>query len=441
MLEQEIKQKIQKAEWPGYVHTYPHKRAYREISKMDILRAWDKANDKLNIYVHIPFCRRKCAYCNLFSTVKENNEQYFLTYVKSILRDIDSYSSYINTDVRILSIYFGGGTPTVLSIELLRMILKKVKEVFPYWDSEIEPCIECSPDDLNEEYLIGLKEIGFKRISIGVQSFAQEELNKVNRKISVANIPFICQVAKRNGLNINLDLIYGLPNQSKESAFSSVKQVVNLNPDTITLYPLAVRKKTGMDNLLHCSMMSMKDKYDMFDRIREELSKKGYQCQTAVRFVKNSKSTYQQQRYEYQGISTLGLGAGARSYTNDLHYSLDYMINDYLVKSEIQSYIQNDFLEGRYVGFFFDDDEKMRRMVTLNLLDPYISVLDFENKFRIPLFEKFGEEIDALLSVGLIEIVNDKVSLTLKGRKYCDIVASIFISENVKSLYATYAIR
>ena len=117
------------------------------------------------------------------------------------------------------------------------------------------------------------------------------------------------------------------------------------------------------------------------------------------------------------------------------------MINDYLVKSEIQSYIQNDFLEGRYVGFFFDDDEKMRRMVTLNLLDPYISVLDFENKFRIPLFEKFGEEIDALLSVGLIEIVNDKVSLTLKGRKYCDIVASIFISENVKSLYATYAIR
>lgn len=123
MLEQEIKQKIQKAEWPGYVHTYPHKRAYREISKMDILRAWDKANDKLNIYVHIPFCRRKCAYCNLFSTVKENNEQYFLTYVKSILRDIDSYSSYINTDVRILSIYFGGGTPTVLSIELLRMIL------------------------------------------------------------------------------------------------------------------------------------------------------------------------------------------------------------------------------------------------------------------------------------------------------------------------------
>lgn len=321
------------------------------------------------------------------------------------------------------------------------MILKKVKEVFPYWDSEIEPCIECSPDDLNEEYLIGLKEIGFKRISIGVQSFAQEELNKVNRKISVANIPFICQVAKRNGLNINLDLIYGLPNQSKESAFSSVKQVVNLNPDTITLYPLAVRKKTGMDNLLHCSMMSMKDKYDMFDKIREELSKKGYQCQTAVRFVKNSKSTYQQQRYEYQGISTLGLGAGARSYTNDLHYSLDYMINDYLVKSEIQSYIQNDFLEGRYVGFFFDDDEKMRRMVTLNLLDPYISVLDFENKFRIPLFEKFGEEIDALLSVGLIEIVNDKVSLTLKGRKYCDIVASIFISENVKSLYATYAIR
>lgn len=441
MLKQEIERKIEMAEWPGYVHTYPHKRAYRIIGKKDILKAWEGTSGKLNIYVHIPFCRRKCVYCNLFSTVHGSDEQYFLAYVKTILKDIEFYKSYINADIQIASIYFGGGTPTILSINLLKMILGKIKEAFPHWDSEIEPCIECSPDDLSEKYIIGLKKMGFKRISIGVQSFIQEELNTVNRRIDVTKIPFICDFAKKIGLNINLDLIYGLPNQSKESAFSNVKKVADINPDTITAYPLAIREKTGMDNLIDYSLMSMNDKYNMFDKIRTELTGRGYQCQTVVRFVRNSKSTYQQQRYEYQGIPTLGLGAGARSYTDDLHYSLDYMVNDYLIRNEIQSYISSGFLEGKYIGFFFNEDEKMRRTVILNLLDPYICISDFENKFGITLFDKFGEEINALLATGLIEIMDDKVVLTLKGRKYCDIVASVFESKRVKSLYLNYAVR
>lgn len=437
-----IKKEIEDGFWPGYVHTYPHKRAYRPLTGKyaDLRNIWNEKITYLNLYVHIPFCDKKCSYCNLFSTVYQESEKKSLyeLYVEKVIEEIDLYSSLINKDAKIMSLYFGGGTPSVLSAIQLGKIIGKFKEVFPNWDDGVEVCMECAPETLTKEYLTSLKKIGIKRISVGIQSFNENELNLINRSNSIDNFKQIHEYAHQIGLATNIDLIYGLPKQSKESALHNVSEVIRMQPETVTIYPLAIRKLTGLENVNHSDVMSMTEKYALFDDLRTLLENNEYSCQTVVRFVRTNTSTYQQQRYEYQGIPTLGVGCGARSYAPNVHYCMSYKVKDSLVKAVIDEYMKSNINEVKFDGFVFDEDELKRKYVSLTLLDPGINTVDYTEKFGTSVLEDFENEFDALFENSLISQNDDNIILTKKGRKYCDIAVSIFESNRVTELYKSY---
>ncbi len=438
-----LKNEIKKSVWTGFVHTYPHKKAYRPLETLNMSEVWANVN-QLNLYVHIPFCDRKCSYCNLFSTVlnQAEKEKVYDEYVNKLLEEIDYYKNFINKNVQITSLYFGGGTPNVLSINQYNKIITKLKDVFKNWSDGIEICTECSPDRLNNDYLLGLKKIGIDRISIGVQSFNRDELIKVNRPIEPSIIDTIREYAKNANINVNLDLIYGLPSQTKQSIIKNIKQAIKLSPESLSLYPLAIRKFTGLDNK-QLNVFSTKQKYDIYNKIRGLVERAGYSCETVVRYVKNNNSTYQQQKYEYSGVPTLGIGAGARSYAPNLSYSITYKVQDKFIKSIIEEYLKQHSDERHFEGFNFNLDEKMRKFAMLSLLDPGINRATFNKFFNVGLEEYFTKEIFALLKLKLVKLDLNKnmYCLTKKGRKYSDLSADIFTSEKTRKLYATYEVE
>lgn len=441
---EQLKKEIDNNIWTGYVTYYPHKRAYTNLGIIDMQQVWKDVKE-INLYVHIPFCDRKCAYCNLFSTVvqKDNRQEIYEKYVEKIIEEIDFYGKNINKDIVVRSLYFGGGTPIVLSIEQIERIVNKFHQILPNWSDDIEACIECSPELLTKDYIENLKKIGFLRLSLGVQSFVQNELEVVGRNISVETTNQVIELVKGCGLNFNLDLIYGLPNQTFDTIIHSLEKAISFEPNSICIYPLAIRQGTAVSLMSKEKMFSMKQKYQIFDNLREILGKNNYFCQTVVRFIKSNNSTYQQQRLEYEGIPTLSVGAGARSYTDNLSYCLTYKVNDSLVKSIIEKYMQTDIEKISFDGFMYDKDEEKRKYVMLNLLDPKIYVDKYYKKFGSFPQKDFSLQFQALTKLGLITFDKKENSFTLtrKGRKYCDNAVDIFVSDKVREIYKNYKVN
>lgn len=440
---EKIQQAIKDSYWPGYVHTYPHKRVYTHLGKLDFHKLWGQHLEHVNLYIHVPFCEQRCSYCNIFTTVCSHQERdgLFEKYLDRLFDEIEYYANIVNKDVTIASLYFGGGTPTLLSINQLDSIVRKLREAFANWDDSLEVCIESTPEILSAAYLKGLASIGFKRVSIGVQSFSSEELRDANRCVEIESFRDMHEFAHSLGLNTNIDLIYGLPHQDEESIISNLKKAISFNPETITVYPLAIRELTGIERTNNAELLSMEEKYSMFDKIRDLLESSGYMCQTVTRFIRNEKSTYQQQCYEYQGVPTIGLGAGARSYAPDVHYCMPYMVNNVLANNVFNDYMCKDISEVEYDGFVFNTDEHKRKHIMLNLLHPGLDIDSYQIKFNSVLVDDFKEELDALLELGLIENTHQVLKLTKIGRKYSDIVASVFESEQVKHAYSSYTAK
>lgn len=441
-LKETIAQQIQTSRWPGYVYTYPHKKAYRLFEKLDMTNVWKKAPGKLNLYVHIPFCETRCTYCNLFLMPVGKKDQggaqeYTDMYVDAVNRQIERYRPLFDNP-EIVSVYFGGGTPNYLSLKQLGRIVNRLKWAFPNWSNEIEPSIECLPYLLNEEYLQGLREMGFRRISIGVQSLDHGDLKVMNRKSDSARILDIYRLARKAGLNTNVDIIYGLPGQNMEAMVKNLMTVISLSPkpSTINLYPLVVRELTGMAKIVPGGHVSGEEKYEFFQEACRVLAEYGYQWESSVRFaLVGGNSTYRQQILEFEGICTLGLGSGARSYAPTASYAQPYKVGRGSTKGIIDAYIEADFAEGiPFEAFFFNPDELKRRAVIFGFLLGALDMARYQGEFGESPEQSYPAEFEALCEHGLIEIKAGRFLLSDKGRRYHDIVVNIFESEEVRRL-------
>lgn len=435
-----LKNQIKNGVWTGYVTYYPHKKAYRPLSSINMKKVWKDVNE-LTLYVHIPFCNKKCTYCNLFSTVLNPNEKqnFYERYVEKVLQEIDYYKNFVSKNTKIMTIYFGGGTPCVLSCLQIERIFVKLKQTFPLWSENIEVCMECSPDQLSSEYLAKLKQIGIQRISVGVQSLISKELKTINRSTDTKKIENIRTWARKNNININFDLIYGLPLQTKKSFFYSLKKIISLSPESICTYPLAIRPHTAMSSVKKNEIFSMKKKYKMFTKIRKLLEKNKYFCETIVRFTK-TKSTCQMEKYEYQGVSTLGFGAGARSYAPSVNYSITYKVQDKFVKNIIYEYMNTKAEERKFDGYVYNNEDYKIKYIMLNLIGEGASEKIFYEKFQCKIKDVFQKQIYALFHLKLIKYNTKEqiYTLTKKGMQYCDLVANIFTSKNVQKMYDEY---
>jgi oxygen-independent coproporphyrinogen III oxidase len=263
------------------------------------------------IYIHIPFCKQACHYCNFhFAT----SLHYKPGLVSALVKEIDLQKGYLNSEA-VETIYFGGGTPSLLDAEELSVILKEIHSVFSVaQDAEI--ALEANPDDITEEKLISWKQAGINRLSIGIQSFFDEDLQWMNRAHDSKLAFNSLELAVKHFDNITIDLIYGTPRLTDEKWRQNVETAIALNIPHLSCYALTVEPKTPLHKMIqqHKSDDINPDKQsEQFLLLMQWLGEAGYEHYEISNFAKPGWRSRHNSSY-WQGKKYLGLGPSAHSF-------------------------------------------------------------------------------------------------------------------------------
>jgi oxygen-independent coproporphyrinogen-3 oxidase len=264
------------------------------------------------LYIHIPFCRKACIYCDFhFSTNLEKQEQL----VNAICKEIKERRNYL-TGKKLNSIYFGGGTPSVLNVTEVKKILDSVYDSFEV-NKSIEITFELNPEDAELKYLAEIRKLGVNRLSVGLQSFNNEELQWMNRVHTAQQSVDCIKIAKEAGFeNISIDLIYGSRFQTEKSWKETLQKVFELNVPHISSYNLTIEGKTKLNSLLQKKEEAEVDtelSSRLFDILMEETQNHGYEHYEISNFCKPGFMAVHNSSY-WKGAHYLGVGPAAHSY-------------------------------------------------------------------------------------------------------------------------------
>lgn len=274
------------------------------------------------VYIHIPFCKRLCAYCDFYKSVRLS---YLEGVVAAMHRELSERRGYLR-DQRIETLYFGGGTPSLLSVEQLAGLKRRVEELFDC--SHLgEVTLEANPDDLTEPYLAGLRQAGFNRLSIGVQSFDDEELRWMNRRHTAQRAEEAVREARAAGFeNLTLDLIFGVPGFGEEVLRRNLERVLALEPEHISAYHLTIEPDTALGRReargeLRAVEESVSERE--YALVHETLTRAGYEHYEISNYARPGFRAKHNSAY-WQGREYLGIGPAAHSFDGrSRRWSLD----------------------------------------------------------------------------------------------------------------------
>ncbi len=263
------------------------------------------------IYVHIPFCKTRCIYCDFYSNTSLVHE----SYLKALEKEINLQKNYLIGET-VDTIYFGGGTPSQLSIEELNFILTNLSQTFSI-NKGAEITLEANPDDLNSEYVEQLKNLGVNRLSLGIQTFDDDSLRFLKRRHSGLQAYEVVKMCQNIGFsNISVDLMYGLPNQSVADFESNIRTALELNVQHISAYHLTYEKGTKLFRMLEnkeIRTVEEETSLQMFSSLIHLLKEGGFEHYEISNFAKNGFYSRHNTAY-WKGINYLGLGPSAHSY-------------------------------------------------------------------------------------------------------------------------------
>lgn len=263
------------------------------------------------LYVHIPFCESRCYYCDFYSSTFKGNRKALLSAIQKELMDRKAYLK--NEPVRTL--YFGGGTPSQLTIEELDKLLQTI---FRQYDCQIEELtLEANPEDLSRDYLTALKQLGVNRLSIGIQSFDDADLKRMNRRHTAQTAIDMVQLAQQVGFdNISIDLIYGLPDQTLEGWERNLQQAITLNVQHISAYSLTFEEGSMLTKMKARGEVKEVDEevsLKMFQTLRKVLSAAGYLPYEISNFSRVGYESKHNSSY-WNYVPYLGVGPSAHSF-------------------------------------------------------------------------------------------------------------------------------
>ena len=374
---------------------------------------------KSELYIHIPFCVKKCLYCDFlsFPADEKTKERYIEALCDELL-----YIGSQRCDKPLRSVFIGGGTPSVLPAEHIVRVMDVVKSRFTT-EPDAEITIECNPGTLDEEKLRAYRECGINRLSLGLQSSDEKELKSLGRIHTYEDFTSCVQMAENAGFdNINVDLMSGLPGQTLSTFEETLRKVCTLSDSIkhISAYSLIIEEETPFGQMYEEGKLSLPDEdtdremYHMTSRILEKYGFNRYEI-----------SNYARPGYEcrhnlgyWTGVEYYAAGLDAASYYGHCRYSNTPDMEEYL----------KDPLAGPTLIEKLDLSGLMSEYMILGLrLTDGVSVSEFEKRFKTPLSCVYGSKIDRFIRDGLLEQKNNKLNLSEKGLDLANLVMRAFI--------------
>lgn len=367
------------------------------------------------IYIHIPFCKKACHYCDFhFSTSLKFKEEL----LSALSKEIEQQADYLK-DEEIETIYFGGGTPSLLLKDELKELLNHVRDNYQVLECP-EITLEANPDDLTKEKLLELKEVGVNRLSIGVQSFFDAHLQWMNRAHSAQESENCIKIAVELGFkNITLDLIYGMPNLSNEEWEINIQKAINLGVGHISAYNLTMEEQTAYAHFVKKGVYqapSDEKGAEQFSILINRLEQAGYQQYETSNFAKGEEYSKHNSSY-WRGKKYLGIGPSAHSY-NGVSRQWNIANN--------KRYI--DAINNKNIYFELEELTNVDRVnehLLIGLRTVWGCDLNVIKELLNELaYQSFYKELEDQKELGMLEVKGNKFFLTSKGKLFADRVAS-----------------
>lgn len=359
------------------------------------------------LYVHIPFCRHICSYCDFCKVFY--HEQWVWQYLEALSYEIQQ--KHLNDNYQ--TIYIGGGTPTALTFDQLQYLFELLK---PYTNHVQEYSIEINPETMNQDKLALCLQNGVTRLSIGVQTFHDNLLKKIGRMHTSDQVKTFIRDAQKMGFqDINIDLMYGLPNQTLEDIYQDIEYLTQLDIGHVSYYSLILEDHTILKNM-HYKPLDDETDARWYEFIRQRLKQKGFQQYEVSNFYRFKPSLHNLVYWHYQDYD--GIGVSAHSLKNGHRYEntkslTRYLKNDYLAE-DISLTIQDRLFEKIMMGL---------------RLNQGISIEEMNTLFQIDFVKKYQNAISKYQKMNLLEIHNGYLKATYLGMNYLNNILEDFLDE------------
>ena len=375
-------------------------------------------NKEIGIYVHIPFCKRKCYYCDFISySNKDSKIEEYIEVVKKEIQ-LQKIKSTITT------VYIGGGTPSYIESKYIKEIMNEINQKNLSKDAEIT--IEVNPGTVTLEKLKDYKEAGINRLSIGLQSAQNELLKQIGRIHSYEQFLETCKMARKIGFkNINVDLMLGLPNQRIKDLKESLEKIIQLEPEHISVYSLIVEDGTPIANKIESGELELPEEdleRNMYWYVKNTLELNGYKHYEISNFAKqgyeskHNMNCWNQKEY-------IGIGLAAHSYRDITRYSNTEQLGEYIRN------VQKENLErNRIIHEIQKEDDTKKEYMLLGLRQiEGVQISKFKEKFGDNPIYLFRNELKKLVDEKLVTIDDDNIKLTNKGIDLANLVWEEFV--------------
>jgi oxygen-independent coproporphyrinogen-3 oxidase len=371
------------------------------------------ASNSFALYVHIPFCTAKCTYCDFNSYAGQDS--LMTPYANAVAREAELWSRHLRGR-RAETVFFGGGTPSLLPLPEMQVIVEALREQFDIApDAEIT--LEANPGTVDAAHLAGLRQLGFNRISFGVQSFHGDELRTLERIHDAEEVELAYAWAREAGFeNVNLDLIYGLGGQTLEGWQFNLERALAMAPEHLSLYALTLEDGTPLTRDVERGRGIGPDldlQADMFEWSVERMKRSGYQHYEVSNWARPGRECRHNLVYWRNG-DWLGLGAGAHSHLLDQRFADAASPSRYIALVE-ESTVSNDPFEGmQHVGMreAADQAREMSETAFLALrLREGLDLTAFEARFGVAFERVFADALEETQSLGLTELSGGRLRL------------------------------
>jgi oxygen-independent coproporphyrinogen-3 oxidase len=396
-----------------------------------------RSGNPLGIYAHIPFCRKRCHFC-YFKVYTDKDSAAIRGYIEALLAEMRLYAGKPFIGGRKPNfVYFGGGTPSYLSVDQLKHLTDGMKELLP-WDQVEEVTFECEPGTLTDHKLKAIREMGVTRLSLGVENFNDHILEINGRAHHSKEIARSYEFARSIGFpQINIDLIAGMVEETEENWRENVRKTIEMSPDSVTIYQMEIPFNTTIyrqmkaEGRLVAPVADWETKRGWVAYAFEQLEKAGYTVGSAYTAVKDKANT----RFVYRdrlwaGADLLSIGVASFGHINGVHYQNQHEFEPYVSKVR----------EGQfpvYRALTPTDEERLIREFVLQLKLGRSSISYFNQKFGTDSLKRFATPIQTLKDWGFLTIEGDFLVLNREGLLQVDrLLHEFFLPEHKNARYA-----